>query len=95
MVWQRLLDAAERKDLKLLERAAHTLKNLLSTFGVVRGADLACQLELAVRTQQALPTPGETGLLERELQTVLGELQRYLHSPSSLATIERSPPPRP
>ena len=95
VVWQRLLDAAERKDLKLLERAAHTLKNLLSTFGVVRGADLACQLELAVRTQQALPTPGETGLLERELQTVLGELQRYLHSPSSLATIERSPPPRP
>ena len=62
-------------DLRLLERAAHTLKSSSANVGALAFSRLCLELEQAVRAERLQSTPGLVERAEREFQAVCEALE--------------------
>lgn len=73
-----LKEAVVRKDLKQVERVAHTLRGMLSNMAAKRSSDLAGRLENAARAGDRSDLMESFALFEREVSGLMPELEAYL-----------------
>jgi HPt (histidine-containing phosphotransfer) domain-containing protein len=72
-----LQESVARGDMKQVEATSHALKGMLSEISVTRAAALASQLEQMAREGESSGVSEVLTLLEREVKTVLPELDAY------------------
>ncbi|MDX1966842.1 MAG: response regulator [Planctomycetaceae bacterium] len=77
-IWQRLQSAVASREVKVFERAVHTLKNSLATFGAESARQLAMDLESRAKRDHAVPAEEDCRPLGVAISAVVAELTHFL-----------------
>ena len=66
--------ALDARDLKALERSAHTLRGASSNLGAVGVAEAALDLERLARSEEIESAHGQLEILQKEIERLFSEL---------------------
>jgi hypothetical protein len=67
--------ALDTRDLKALERSAHTLRGASSNLGAVAVAEAALDLERLARSEELESANGQLEILQKEIERLFTELE--------------------